>query len=180
MTSEAVKAFFKVVNIPTVNHFDGVAFDMFDSFDELFARSEVTFVKKHVCSGNLIVKFEVFLKKMYYLLNGREAEPTGEETEVTLVPIIRRFDCLKQLRTSSKEKERKLYEMLENVKSWRSTASGNGAHFAMFLPDEALDKAIESIVTLYIYVTGMCLKQLKERYPNELNDINALTANEIS
>lgn len=179
MTSEAVKAFFKVVNIPSVNHFDGIAFDMFDSFDELFARSEVTFVKKHVCSGNLIVKFEVFLKKMYYLLNGREAEPTGDEYEVTLVPIIRRFDCLKQLRTSAKEKERKLYEMLENVKSWRSTASGNGAHFAMFLPDEALDKAIESIVTLYIYVTGMCLKQLKERYPNELNDINALTANDI-
>ena len=179
MTSEAVKAFFKVVNIPTVNHLDGVALDMFDSFDELFARSEVSFVKKHVCSGNLIIKFEVFLKKMYYLLNGREAEPTGEESEVTLVPIIRRFDCLKQLRTSSKEKERKLYEMLENVKSWRNTTSGNGAHFAMFLPDDALDKAIESIVTLYIYVTGMCLKQRKERYPNELNDINALTANDI-
>lgn len=163
-SEEVVNAFFKLITIPTKPHLDGVAIDMYDAFDELFGRTTVNFVKKHVCLGTLLVKYEVFLKKIYYLLYDVEAEPREGETHVTLASMIFKFPCLKGLRYRPEEKYKKLSEYLELIRNQRNTEQGNGAHYSMFSTEEELDKNIKAAVTMYMYVIGMHLKDLKYKY----------------
>lgn len=170
-SQEVVNAFFKIVNIPSLPQLDGIAIDMYDAFDELFARKNVNFVKKHVCSGNLLVRFEVYLKKLYYLLNDAEVPAKPGETKVTLSNAIYQFDCLKTLKFRSEPKYKTLSGYLELIKSCRNTEDGNGAHFSHFVSEEELDSNIKAIVTMYMYVTGMCLKDLKYKFSDVLEGI---------
>lgn len=164
-SKEVVEGFFKIINIPSLNYLDGVAIDMFDTFNELFGRRTVNFVKKHVCSGTLLIKFEVFLKKIYYLLNGTEVPPKPGETKVTLVNAIYALPFLRDLRYRTDEKSRVLSSYLELIKTCRNTQEGNGAHYSTFATEEEMDKQIKAAVTMYMYVTGMSLKDLRHRYP---------------
>ena len=40
----------------------------------------------------------------------------------------------------------------------------NGAHSSYLLTEPQLDSNIKAFVTLYLYVTGMCLEELKQKY----------------
>ena len=104
------------------------------------------------------------MKKVYYLLNGQEVAPREGERHVTLASMIFQFDCLKSLRYKPEEKYRKLSGYLELIRNQRNTEEGNGAHYSMFYKEEELDSDIKSVVTMYMYVTGMCLKELKDKY----------------
>lgn len=163
-SADVIDAFFKIINIATVNHLDGIAIDMFDAFDELFARKKVSFVKKHVSLKNLVVSFEVYLKKLHYLLKGEELQPRAREEHATLSTAINSFDCLKYLRSIPGEKYRVIQSYLESMKSWRNTKYGPGGHFSTFDSEAELDKKIETCVTLYMYITGMCYNELKTKY----------------
>ena len=48
--------------------------------------------------------------------------------------------------------------------SYRNTEEGNGAHFSTFFTEEQLNANIKDFVTMYMYVTGMCLADLKKKY----------------
>lgn len=164
LTHDVVKAFFKILTTPTIKNVDGVGLDVYKAMDELFGRKEVNIIDKHVHSGNLSVKFEVYLKKLYYMLHGSEIQPTEEGKNVTLANCIFAFPCLKNLRWSTKETEHKLSGYLDIIRNNRNTSDGNGAHSSYLLTEEQLDENIKAFVTLYFYVTGMCYNELKARY----------------
>lgn len=163
-SEDIVNSFFKIINEPTLPHLDGIAIDLYKVFDELFARKKVSFIDKHVDSGVLLVKFEVYLKKLYFMLTGEEVPAKPGEDKVTLSNAIYQFECLKGLRSKPEEKYRKLAEYLKLIRNCRNTQNGNGAHFSPFITEEELDKNIKAIVTIYMYVTGMNLSDLKEKY----------------
>ncbi len=164
LTKEVVNAFFKILNTTTIPSVDGVRLDVYKAMDELFGRKEVNIIDKHVHSGNLSVKFEVYLKKLYYMLHGTEIQPTEEGRNVTLANCIHAFPCLKRLRWSTKETEQKLSGYLDIIRNNRNTSDGNGAHSSYLLTEKQLDDNIKAFVTLYIYVTGMCLDDIKMKY----------------
>lgn len=151
---KAVNTFLEVLTARTIESVDGVGLDLYKAIDELFARRKVSFIDKHVDSGNLSVKFEVFLKKVYYMVNGCEIEPDPNTGKVTLVNCIRAFNCLKYLRGSSDKAEQALAGYLETLRSTRNTDEGNGAHASYMLSEEQLDANIKAFVTLYIFVIG--------------------------
>ena len=124
----------------------------------------MNFIDKHVHSGNLSVKFEVYLKKLYYMLHGEELQPKEEGKNVTLNNCIFAFPCLKHLRRSLKETEQKLSGYLDIIRNIRNTDVGNGAHSSCLLTEQQLDNNIKAFVTLYLYVTGMSLNELKQKY----------------
>lgn len=121
-------------------------------------------IDKHVNSGNLSVKFEVFLKKIYYMIHGEEMRPSGDSNKVTLSTCIFAFDCLKRLRYSPRETEQKLSGYLNLIRNNRNTSEGNGAHASYLLTEAQLDENIKAFATLYLYVTGMCYDELKAKY----------------
>lgn len=134
------------------------------AIDELFGRKKVNIIDKHVNSGNLSVKFEVFLKKIYYMIHGEEMRPSGDSNKVTLSTCIFAFDCLKRLRYSPRETEQKLSGYLNLIRNNRNTSEGNGAHASYLLTKAQLDENIKAFATLYLYVTGMCYDELKAKY----------------
>lgn len=164
LTKEVVNSFFKILNTTTIPSVDGVRLDVYKAMDELFGRKKVNIIDKHVHSGNLSVKFEVYLKKLYYMLHGAEIQPTEDGRNVTLANCILAFPCLKRLRWSTKETEQKLSGYLDIIRNNRNTSDGNGAHSSYLLTEKQLDDNIKAFVTLYIYVTGMCLNDIKMKY----------------
>ena len=160
-TKDVVSSFFKILTTETIPSVDGVGLDIYKAMDELFRRKKVDFVDKHVNSGNLSVKFEVFLKKIYYMIHGEEIQPSVDgKRDVVLANCIHAFPCLKRLRYSQKETENKLSSYLENLRNIRNTSDGNGAHFSYLFAEEQLDRNIKEFVTLYLYVVGMNLDKL--------------------
>lgn len=160
-TKDVVSSFFKILTTNTIPRVDGVGLDIYKAMDELFRRKKVDFVDKHVNSGNLSVKFEVFLKKIYYMIHGEEIQPSVDgKKDVVLANCIHAFPCLKRLRYSQKETENKLSSYLENLRNIRNTSDGNGAHFSYLFAEEQLDRNIKEFVTLYLYVVGMNLDKL--------------------
>ncbi|MCR5151942.1 MAG: HsdR family type I site-specific deoxyribonuclease [Prevotella sp.] len=164
LTKDVVDAFFKILTIHAHQSLDGVGLDVYKAMDELFGRREVNIIDKHVHSGNLSVKFEVYLKKLYYMLHDKEIQPTEEGQKVTLANCIFSFPCLKKLKWSTKETERKLSGYLDIIRNNRNTEDGNGAHASYLLTEPQLDSNIKAFVTLYFYVTGMCYNELKAKY----------------
>lgn len=162
-TKEVVKSFFKILTIDTIPSVDGVGIDVYKAMDELFRRRTVNWNDKFVDSGTLSIKFEVFLKKIYYMLHGCEIESQKPGVHATLANCIFAFPCLERLKWSSKETERKLSSYLDNLRNNRN-AQGNGAHFSYLLSDKEVDENIKSFVTLYLYVVGMSLNELKTNY----------------
>lgn len=163
-TKDVVSSFFKILTTNTIPSVDGVGLDIYKAMDELFRRKKVDFVDKHVNSGNLSVKFEVFLKKIYYMLHGEELKPLEEGKNVTLANCIFAFPCLKRLKWSTKETEQKLSGYLDVIRNNRNTSDGNGAHSSYLLTEQQLDDNIKAFTTLYLYVTGMSLNELKVKY----------------
>ena len=164
LTEEVVASFFKILTTHTLPSVDGVGLDVYKAMDELFGRKKVSIIDKHVHSGNLSVKFEVYLKKLYYMLHGKEIQPKEEGQKVTLANCIFAFPCLKHLKWSVKETEMKLSGYLDIIRANRNQEEGNGAHSSYLLTEPQLDSNIKSFVTLYLYVTGMCLEELKQKY----------------
>lgn len=163
-SEEVVKLFFEIINIPTLDYLDGLAIDMQKVFDELFGRRTVNWIDKHVDSGLLSVRFEVFLKKLYYLLYDKEVPAREGERDATLGNAIYQFPCLWNLKYSPIAKLQTISGYLELIRSCRNSQEGNGAHFSAYLSEEEIDKNIKAFVTLYMYVTGMCLGDLKAKY----------------
>jgi hypothetical protein len=62
------------------------------------------------------------------------------------------------------ETEQKLYGYLEIIRNNRNTNDGNGAHSSYLLTEQQLDSNIKAFTTLYLYVTGMCLEDIKANY----------------
>lgn len=165
-TEKVVDAFFKIIYHHTDPTIDGVAIDFTKVFGELFGQRKTSFIDKHVGLGVLLNRFEVYLKKLYFILNGTKLPPRiNSHAEATLADAIHSFPCLWQLRTIPGERYRRLEENLVHLRSWRNKEEGNGAHGSMFLSEEELDTRIKEIVTLYMYVTGSCLEDLKEKIP---------------
>ena len=98
------------------------------------------------------------------MMNGSEIQPQNEGENVTLANCIFAFPCLKKLKWSTKEAEKKLSGYLDIIRNNRNTSDGNGAHSSYLLAEPQLDSNIKAFMSLYIYVTGMCYNEIKAKY----------------
>ena len=159
-----VDAFFKIVNMPTLPQLDGLRYDFDIAFDGLFARRKVTIGDKHYHSGMLLVRYEVYLKKLYYLLYGEEITDKYGDDKATLGDAVCKFPCLRYVEYYSGRKGYILRKYLNLIFRHRNTKEGNGGHFSYLSSEEEMDRNIKALVTMYMYITGMCLDELRDKY----------------
>ena len=164
LTADAIDALYKILLIEALPSVDGVGIEIHKAIDELFGRRNVNVRDKHVDSGILSVKFEVFLKKLYFMLHDEEVQPQFAGEHVTLANCIFAFPCLRKLRNSIKPAEQQLSIYLDVIRTNRNSNEGNGAHASCIMTEKQLDYNIKAFATLYVYVVGMCLEELKEKY----------------
>ena len=147
----------QVLKAQTVSSIDGANELLLDSFNRLYCLEGMKLVDKRRHFNTLVTKYEVFLKKVYYLLNGKEMVNLKDESSMpTFINCILSLSCLKGLKHNPDERYRKFYDYLEMVKQWRNSESHNAPDASM----QELNLAIHVVSTMYLWVISQNMKSL--------------------
>lgn len=153
---EVVDSVFYVLGKESLESLDGVGLFIFRAFSNLFVK-EATIVDKFVSFNLLVTKFEAYLKKLFYLMKGREVKPYREGDPVTWKDVIYAIRPLRLLKYSDQSEYQTLYQYLLMAKEWRN----NEAHISPTASEQEIDAAISIIITMYFFATGSCMTELE-------------------
>lgn len=153
---EIVDVLMYVIDKKSLETLDGVGVFIHRAFVNLF-KQDATIVDKHVAFNLLVTKFEAYLKKLYYLYKGEEVKPQHEGEDVTWANVIYAVKPLWQLKFNQNDVHQRLYQYLQMVKEWRNAES----HISPTASEQELNGAINIILTMYCYATGMCITDLE-------------------
>lgn len=141
----------------SLDSLDGVKMYVRQALDTLYAKDKVTIVDKSVSFNLLVTKFEAYLKKLYYLVEGHEIEPQRQGEDVTWSNVIHAFPCLWDLKHDNDSRYKQLYQFLTLVKGWRNAES----HISPTASEKEVDLATSICLTMYFYVTGSNMAELE-------------------
>ena len=99
--------------------------------------------------GELVRRFEAFLKKLYALKHGAPLPKRENGYEPTFVDVVKEFPQLQALYRTTNEKFALFRGCYEVVYEWRNKES----HLAAELPPELLPTGLHAAVALYLYAT---------------------------
>ena len=94
---EVLDSVFFVIEKETIETLDGVGLFIHRAFTNLFGE-KVTVVDKHVAFNLLVTKYEAYLKKLYYLMEGREVAPRFEGDPITWKDVLHAIPPLWELK----------------------------------------------------------------------------------
>lgn len=93
--------FIRVLNVQSTSSIDGANELLLDSFNRLYCLEGMKLVDKRRHFNTIVTKYEVFLKKVYYLLNGEEMVNRRDENSMpTFINCILSLGCLRGLRNN--------------------------------------------------------------------------------
>ena len=153
---EIINSVFYVINTRSIDSLDGVDIFIQRAFKNLYAKKP-TLVDKHIAFNQLVTKFEAYLKKLYYLINGKELPARNEGDTPSWKDALYAHKCLWSLRWSTDEAKQQLYQWLLLVKGWRNEES----HISPTASEQEIDVALNIILTMYFYVTGSSITALE-------------------
>lgn len=149
--------FIRVLNVQSTSSIDGANELLLDSFNRLYCLEGMKLVDKRRHFNTIVTKYEVFLKKVYYLLNGEEMVNRRDENSMpTFINCILSLGCLRGLRNNPDGRYHKFYDYLEFVKQWRNSESHTAPDAFM----KELDSAIHVVSTMYLWVISQNMKAL--------------------
>lgn len=149
--------FIRVLNVQSTSSIDGANELLLDSFNRLYCLEGMKLVDKRRHFNTIVTKYEVFLKKVYYLLNGEEMVNRKDENSMpTFINCILLLGCLRGLRNNPDGRYHKFYDYLELVKQWRNSESHTAPDASM----KELDSAIHVVSTMYLWVIAQNMKGL--------------------
>ena len=143
----------KVIAAETAPSMDGANDVLQNAFNRLYCSPrKVAFMDKKSHFRSLVSCFEVFLKKIYFIENGKEMVVTRENARPgempSLADCIYQTPCLKRLKYEPDSSKFKIW--LQQLRDWRNEHS----HQAPIATEEEYDAAIHIVTTLYLYVTA--------------------------
>lgn len=143
----------------TTDDIDGANDVIQNAFNRLYCSpSKVSLVDKKQHFNTLVSRFEVFLKKVFYLNNLSEivcTKPGLEGMKATLADCIFQTPCLKRLKYSEDEADQKFSNYLTMVRDWRN----DNAHKAPITKEQECDVAINVLTAMYLYVVAFGIKR---------------------
>ena len=160
-----------VIGAKTTESMDGANDVLQNAFNRLYCSPrKVAFVDKKSHFRSLVSLFEVFLKKIYFIENGREMVVTRENARPgempTLADCIYQTPCLKKLKY---EESSKFKTYLDMLRGWRNEQS----HLAPSATEQEYDAAINIVTTLYLYTTAYNMKWLWPKMQATVTKLNA-------
>lgn len=155
--SEIIDGMINTLDVNTINSLDGVKIYIVQALETLFCKPSPTIVEKFVSFNLLVTKFEAYLKKLYYVVNGEEIKPQRPGEDVTWANVIHAFPCLWDLKYDRCEKYQQLYQFLVLMKGWRNAES----HISPTASELEVDAAINICLTMYLFVTGNNISELE-------------------
>ena len=105
--------------------------------------------------------YEVFLKKLYYLIHKEEISSREEGQGATLSNAVFAFPALRGLKNNPIPAYQEFSQRLTILRQLRNDES----HGSMNLTEQEVDAAIGIVIDMYLFITGMNI--------DELNKMNA-------
>ena len=161
----------KVVAAETAPSMDGANDVLQNAFNRLYCSPrKVAFIDKKSHFRSLVSYFEVFLKKIYFIENGKEMVVTRENARPCEMPAlgdcIYQTPCLKRLKYEPDSNKFKTW--LQQLRDWRNEQS----HQAPIATEAEYDAAIHIVTALYLYVTAYNIKYLQPKMLAQLVSMN--------
>lgn len=143
----------------TTDDIDGANDMIQNAFNRLYCSPiALSLVDKKQHFNTLISRFEVFLKKIFYLKNHSEivsTKPGQEGNMATLADCVYQTPCLRRLKYSEAEADKKFYDYLSMVRDWRN----DNAHKAPIASEQECDTAINVITSMYLFVVAFGIRK---------------------
>jgi hypothetical protein len=170
-----------LISARTTDDIDGANDVIQNAFNRLYCSpTKVSLVDKKQHFNTLVTRFEVLLKKVYYLKNRTEIVSTkiGQEgTMATLADCIFQTPCLKRLKYSDNEADKKFSYYLTMVRDWRN----DQAHKAPTATEQECDFAINVLTTMYLFVVAFGIRtkdieQSEKKYEVKMDEERGMAA----
>lgn len=156
---EVIDALFTILKAHTIDKLDGQNKTTANILNSVY-RADNQAVFKHIYFGNLVNKFEAFLRKIYYMREGEEV-PADENGRQGLVNTVKKFPMLQRLYHNTDPKFANFKAYYDNLYNWRN----DEAHSAPEIKDEEIDAALHIVISLYVFATMISITEL-EHSPN--------------
>ena len=138
----------------TTDAYDGANDVIQNAFNRLYCSAgKVSLIDRKQHFNTLVSRFEVFLKKVYYLNNHTgivSTKPGREGMTATLSDCIYQTPCLRRLRHAAGDTDRRFAGYLDMVRDWRN----DNAHMAPASDGQEIDTAIRVVTAMYLYVAA--------------------------
>lgn len=159
---EFVDVMFDVFNQTSIRSLDGIADFLKEDLNNIYVNPEARVVDKVRGFNSLVTKYEVYLKKLYYLITNEEMT-NDDGKPVTLGNAVHYTNALRKLRNANKydnyinDEQRKYAGYLQLVTEWRN----DQAHTAPTTSENEINAAISIVVAMYLYITGVSITDLE-------------------
>ena len=160
---EVVDNLFMVLNTSSIERLDGVDGIVKESLNMLCMAEGLSANEKRMHMNQLLMRYESFLKKLYYLIHHRELADRDPERDVTLSSAIFGFPSLKRLKYSTNPAVKPFSEKLDMLRQLRN----DEAHSSSTVTELEIDMAIGIVTDMYLYVVGTNITEL------EMNGLDA-------
>ena len=153
---EVVDNMFMVLNAKTNPELDGVGNLIKESLNMVCRAEGMTITDKRMHMNVLLMRYEGFLKKLYYMMKGKEIE-NADGAPVTLGNAIYATESLKKLKYNKKPEYQEFYEKLKFVRELRNAE----AHSTLEASEKEIELATRFIIDMYIYATATNITDLE-------------------
>jgi hypothetical protein len=151
-----------IIAAPTTESMDGANDVLQNAFNRLYcSKRKVLLIDKKQHFRSLVMLFEVFLKKLYFLEKGEEMLNTRQgaydPTKTTFKDAVWHTPCLKALLHPVSDEQKQFAQYLEMVTNWRN----DNSHLAPNAKEADFDASIHIITLLYLYVVAHNITDLE-------------------
>lgn len=105
----------------------------------------------------LLMRYEVYLKKLYYLIHKEEIPAREEGQGATLSNAVFAFPALRGLKNNPMPAYQEFSQRLTMLRQLRNDES----HGSMNLTEQEADAALRIVIDMYLFVTGMNITELE-------------------
>lgn len=146
-----------VLNTQSLENLDGMDSLVKESLNILCVGEHITFNEKRMHLTQLLMKYEVFLKKLYYLINNKELENKDPSKNATLSSAIFGFSSLRNLKYATNEGLKEFNDRLDIVRQLRNQE----AHGSVDVTEKEVDAAIKVVIDMYLFAVGTNITELE-------------------
>lgn len=146
-----------VLGAQTLNKYDGIDEILKDALNTLCRAQKLKSVEKRQYLTTLLIKYETYLKKLYYLIHGKEVPAQGEGLGATLANAIHEIPSLWGLKNNSDPAYKAFNDRLNILRDLRNTES----HGSITVSEGEIDAAIRVVIDMYLYVTATNITELE-------------------
>ena len=123
----------------------------------MICRSEgLTYTEKHINMELLVTRYETFLKKLYFMMYGKDIMKE-DGTQVTLTDAIFAIESLGDLRCKPQSEYQQLFQKLLFIRVLRNIV----ANEIYIKTEKEIEEATRSIIDMYLYAVGTNITELE-------------------